>query len=442
EPTQDVTAQQIEATPVTPTGQQQLIQEQQIQAASTVGETWQDTGIITALEANGMILQIADGSEIYVELGPSQYWQGLGVTLAVGEKVTVEGFYNGTQYHSATVTKADGSQMALRTADGQPLWSGGSSSSHTSDTASSAGGNTNGNANGNGNAAEPAVSAEDWVTIEGVVSTINAQQLTMQAQTGELLDLQLGSADFMAEQGISFATGDPISVLGFWQGDVFNAGEITKTQTGERLMLLDPNGRPLWAGPGRAGNNGNSGNAGNSGSNGQGSSQNQSGNSSGNGQGGNGGQGQGGQDQGQGQNQDVQVPADQWETISGTVIQVEVDSLTLTLQVANETVTVALGAVDFWTEDGISFPFGTALTVDGYWLNGQFEAGIVTFDATGKQLEIRNSFGRLLWTDTTSGGQGQGGNGGSSNGGGGNSDGGNGYQGGRNADFQGGDGNK
>jgi hypothetical protein len=28
---------------------------------------------------------------------------------------------------------------------------------------------------------------------------------------------------------------------------------VTNTTTGERLLLRDPNGRPLWGGPGRQG---------------------------------------------------------------------------------------------------------------------------------------------------------------------------------------------
>ena len=93
-----------------------------------------------------------------------------------------------------------------------------------------------------------------------------------------------------------------------------------------------------------------------------------------------------------------------------------------------------LGQVDFWTEQGVTFSVGEALTVDGFWQDGQFEAGTVTFIATGDQLTIRDTSGTLLWSDS-SGGQSQGrGNGGSG--------GGNGYQGGRNPDFQSGNGKK
>jgi hypothetical protein len=406
----------------TPTAQpvRQPLQEQQVQAESMVGDPWSGIGTIIALETNGMTLQRADGSEIFVELGPSHFWQGQDVTLAVGEQVTVVGFFNGTNYHSATVIKADGTQLSLRTETGQPLWSGGGSANAqtiTQTNAQTGAQSANGNTNGNGNAAAPQVAPEDWLTVDGTVTGVSAQTLTMQAQTGETLVLQLGSAAFMAEQGVTFASGDPISVLGFWQDGQFRAGEITKTATGERVMLLDPNGRPLWAGPGRAGSQGQGGNGGQGGQ----GSQGQGGNG---GQGGQGGNGQGGQGQGQnGQAQGIQVPADQWEQISGIVAQVE--PLTLTLQVNGKPVVVVLGQVDFWTEQGITFQMGDSLTVDGFWMNGQFQSGIVTFDTTGEQLTIRDGFGRLLWTDSTGNQRGNsGGNGG--------------YQGGRNPNFQGG----
>jgi hypothetical protein len=37
------------------------------------------------------------------------------------------------------------------------------------------------------------------------------------------------------------------------------AGDITQISTGMRVLLRDPNGRPLWAGPGSGNGNGNGG---------------------------------------------------------------------------------------------------------------------------------------------------------------------------------------
>jgi hypothetical protein len=282
--------------------QQQPVQQQLQQATDMVGDPWMAQGTIVAFDTAGMTLAIADGAQIYVELGPPHYWQAQGVTLAVGEVVTVDGFYNGDQYHAATVTKADGSQLVVRTADGLPLWSGGASGDQTSTNGqggnagqqsgqgnSGQGGNGQGGngQGGNGNTAglgQTQVAPEDWITLDATVVSLDVNGLTVQTQAGELLTFQLGQARFVDGQAVTFAAGDEIEIRGFWQGATFRPGEIVKLATGERLMLLDPNGRPLWGGPGRSGSsNGQGGTA-------QGNSQ------GGNGQGGNGqgGNGQGG----------------------------------------------------------------------------------------------------------------------------------------------------
>jgi hypothetical protein len=272
--------------------QQQPAQQQLQQATDMVGDPWNAQGTIVAFDTAGMTLEV-NGAQLYVELGPPHYWQAQGVTLAVGEVVTVDGFYNGDQYHAATVTKADGSQLVVRTADGLPLWSGGASSDQTGTNGqggnagqqSGQGGNGQG---GNGNSAglgQTQVAPEDWITLDATVVSQDVNGLTVQTQAGETLTLQLGQARFVDGQAVTFAAGDEIQIRGFWQDTTFRPGEIVKLATGERLMLLDPNGRPLWGGPGRSGS-----------SNGQG------GTAQGNGQGGNGqgGNGQGGNGQGGG----------------------------------------------------------------------------------------------------------------------------------------------
>ncbi len=393
--------------------------QEQIQAATNmVGDPWLASGTITLLDTAGMDLALPDGSTVYVELGPSHYWSELGITLSVGDVVTVQGFQNGDQYHAATVTTANGAQIVVRTAEGQPLWSGGANGGQNQNGA------TNGATSGQ---TEAQVTPDQWITVEGTVTAVNTNALTMQTTAGETLQLQLGEPSFIAQQGITFAAGDPISVLGFWQGTQFRAGDITKTATGERLMLLDPNGVPMWGGPGRAGSrSGQNGTT--TGGQGQGSQ--------GQGNQGQGGQGQGGQGQGQ---RTVSVPVTEWETVQGSVRLTESLALTLALSTGEE-VRVSLGQTDFWSIDGTYFVYGEPLTVSGFWQNGQFEAGVVTFDDTGDQLIIRDVTGQLVYGTASQSGQGNQGQGSqgqgnstnnSSNGGGGNGGNGNGYRGGR-----------
>ena len=81
--------------------------------------------------------------------------------------------------------------------------------------------------------------------------------MTMSTVDGEIIAFQTGQPGFFAEQGVTIQVGDEIVVLGFYEGDQFMAGEITQVSTGLRVMLRDPNGRPLWAGPGNGSTGGN-----------------------------------------------------------------------------------------------------------------------------------------------------------------------------------------
>lgn len=221
-------------------GQPEVTRDPVNAAVSSVGDVWSDSGTILELTAVGMTLELADGSEIFVELGPETYWSAQGITLLAGAAVTVDGFFNGTDYHARAVTTADGAVLVVRDEAGSPLWSGGGDGS-------------------NGGQGEVQIPADQWVTVEGTVTALTNNGLILQTSDGQALTVSFGRADFWQEQAITFAAGDAVSMLGFWQGDQFSPGQVTKTATGERILLRDPNGRPLWAGPGRGQGNGNGG---------------------------------------------------------------------------------------------------------------------------------------------------------------------------------------
>lgn len=223
-------------------------QQAQNQSAAIVGAPWSATATIVELGEVGMSVTLEDGSQVYVELGPSFYWQAQG-TLAAGETVTIDGFYNGDQYHAAKITQADGTVLTLRSETGQPLWSGG---------ASNGGGSSRGN-QGAGGSGQVQIPPEEWVTMTATVTAVNRNGLTIATAEGEVMVLNFGRADFWQSQAVQFAEGDAIEVQGFWQDGQFQAGQVTKMATGERLLLRDPNGRPLWGGPGRNGGQGGNG---------------------------------------------------------------------------------------------------------------------------------------------------------------------------------------
>lgn len=232
-------------------------------AQDSIGSTWQGTGTITKLDDFGFDLLTETGS-VYIELGPPTYWKAQKFALAVGDVVTVEGFSNGQQTHARIVT-IGALQLTLRTEAGQPLWSGGAENTNGGS------GTQDGSGTGTGTPQpQIQVAPEDWITLKGVLASVTNGNVTLSAADNTSVVLQMGQLQFWQSQGVTLTAGDAVEVLGFWSNAQFMVGDILKVETGEHIILRDPNGRQLWGGPGRSGSsNGGNGN-GNGGSNGNG----------------------------------------------------------------------------------------------------------------------------------------------------------------------------
>jgi hypothetical protein len=273
-------------------------QQQQVEAAvENVGDYWSGIGIITEFGENGIMLKLADSSQVFVELGPSTYWQGQSGVLELGKVIIVEGFNNEGQIHARTVETADDFQMIFRTEEGVPLWTGGTDvDSQNTNGDSHNTSSSNQNSQQNQNSEQNQVAPEEWLTFTGVIITNSNGSVTIQTLSGDQIQTQLGQPSFWRDQGITLDVGSEISILGYWEGSSFQAGEVTIVATGERIMLRDPNGRPLWGGPGGSssdsGSNGSSGNGSDSSGNG-GNSNDNGGKGNGNGGNGNGNGGNG-----------------------------------------------------------------------------------------------------------------------------------------------------
>lgn len=220
-------------------------QQQQMSSLDNVGTPWEADGTIEALDDTGMTLAFADGTKAYVELGPPEFWQQQGVTLQVKQHVTVKGFSGDQGYHAQQVITDDGQILMVRNESGQPLWSGGIDS----------GNGSNGSQDGE-HSPEPQAQVDEWVTLEGTIIMMTNGSMTIVLTDGTQVAFQSGQPRFFASQGVTFQLGDDVSVMGFYENDKFMAGDITQLATGLRVMLRDPNGRPLWAGPGGNGNGG------------------------------------------------------------------------------------------------------------------------------------------------------------------------------------------
>ncbi len=221
----------------------------QVQAEEIMGEPFSALAQIRGFDATGMDVVFESGETAYIELGPEDYWRSQNIDLRETDIVTIEGTVQEDMYHATSVTTAGGDILVLRTETGQPMWSGGVSNSqgqggtgeHTADSAA-----------GEANFQTLDV---DWVTYSGTLSSIANGRMTMLLEDGSSLSFRTGQPRFFQSQGVTFALGEQVEVVGFYNGDTFSAGDIVQVSTGIRVMMLDPNGRPLWAGPGNGGGN-------------------------------------------------------------------------------------------------------------------------------------------------------------------------------------------
>ena len=78
--------------------------EPQAIAQGQMGEPWSAEGTILSFDLNGMTVSQVDGEQVYVELGPADYWQSQPVVLEVGQHVAIDGTINGDMIHATTVT--------------------------------------------------------------------------------------------------------------------------------------------------------------------------------------------------------------------------------------------------------------------------------------------------------------------------------------------------
>lgn len=210
-------------------------------------QPWQAEGTIIDIDDNGLTLATEDGEEVYVELGPADFVQAQAVSPELGKRVAIEGSESAGMIHAHRLTFQDGQTLELRTELGQPLWSGG---------VEHAQGQSAGQMDGTQNP-EPKAQVDEWVTITATLMAYQGGSMTVSTDEGEMLSIQTGQPRFFAQQGVTFAAGDELSLVGYYEGDQFLAGEIIQVDSGLRVMLRDPNGRPLWAGPGNGNGNGN-----------------------------------------------------------------------------------------------------------------------------------------------------------------------------------------
>jgi len=94
---------------------------------------------------------------------------------------------------------------------------------------------------------------EEWLTLQGIVVSVDADALVVQTVNGEQVTMENRPWWFAQEQGFSAQVGDQVTLIGFYEGDDLEVGQIDDITKGQTVLVRDENGRPLWAGRGRRG---------------------------------------------------------------------------------------------------------------------------------------------------------------------------------------------
>jgi hypothetical protein len=94
---------------------------------------------------------------------------------------------------------------------------------------------------------------EEWLTLQGTVVSADADALVVQTVSGEQVTIENRPWWFAQEQGFSAQVGDQVTLIGFYEGDDLEVGQIDDITSGQTVPVRDENGRPLWAGRGRRG---------------------------------------------------------------------------------------------------------------------------------------------------------------------------------------------
>jgi hypothetical protein len=214
-------------------------------------DLYEGTVLLSPETGGDLVIMTDGGQEIQVGTGPG-YMEEQGFALQAGERVQVLGYWEDNELKAAQLTRLqDGQTLTLRDQLGRPAWSG---SGRLSLGQSQGGydGEGRSDAPGDGNGTGLA-EVNEWLTLSGVITGIDAGLLTVQLDNGELVEMMGRPWTFAQEQGFTAGAGDRVTVVGFYEGDEIEVGQIDNDSTGLSVVIREESGRPLWAGQGRRG---------------------------------------------------------------------------------------------------------------------------------------------------------------------------------------------
>jgi hypothetical protein len=238
-------------------------------------------GTVTQAPAAGvdMVLATDDGQELTVGTGPG-YLEEQGFSLAAGERVQVQGFWEDGEFKAGQLTRLrDGATIMIRDVYGRPAWSGGYGRGAGGQEAGGAGAGTQGGGGASrGSSAAPEIApggygsegnaeapgdgtgtgqaqVDEWLTLAGSVVSIDADELLVQTDDGQQILIDGRARRFLDELGFAAQVGQRLQLTGFYENDDFEVGTVENMSTGQTVEIRDESGRPLWAGRGRRSGN-------------------------------------------------------------------------------------------------------------------------------------------------------------------------------------------
>lgn len=93
----------------------------------------------------------------------------------------------------------------------------------------------------------------DWIILQGRVASVDGDTLAVEQADGTLIEIAGRGWQYAQEQGFAAESGDAVTLVGFWDGESFEARDITNLASGRSVALRDEGGRPMWVGRGRNG---------------------------------------------------------------------------------------------------------------------------------------------------------------------------------------------
>jgi hypothetical protein len=100
---------------------------------------------------------------------------------------------------------------------------------------------------------------------------------------------------------------------------------------------------------------------------------------------------------------DPQAYVEEWLTLTGQVVSVDISDLTLQID-DGQTMTVGLGPEWFWSDQNVTLAPGDVVTVRAFEEDGEIKVGQISIESNGTALQLRDDDGRPLWAGRGRGG--------------------------------------